>query len=64
MGAAALTVAVGAIAARAAGVGSVEAYPRFELALGLAEVLLACGLVAAAIAPLAGRSARLGVARA
>lgn len=64
VGAAALAVAAGAIAARAVGVGSVEAYPTLELALGPAELLLACGLVVAATAPLAGRSARLGVARA
>jgi len=62
--AAALAVAAGAVAARVAGVGGVEAYPTFELALGPAELVLAGGLVVAATAPLIGRSARLGVAHA
>lgn len=62
--AAALVVAAGAVAARVAGVGGVEAYPTFELALGPAELVLAGGLVVAATAPLIGRSARLGVAHA
>jgi len=62
--AAALTLAAGAVAAGVAGVGAVEAYPTFEVALGPAELLLACGLVVVATAPLIGRSSRLGVARA
>jgi len=64
VGAAALMVAAGAAAARVAGVGEVQAYPTLELALGPAELVLACGLVVVATAPLIGRSARLGVARA
>jgi energy-coupling factor transport system permease protein len=60
---AALLVAATAIAARAAGVGDVQAYPRLELALGPAEAALAALLLAAAALPFAGRAARLGVAR-
>ena len=46
------------------GCGDVESYPTLELALGPAEVALAGGLVVLGAAPLVGRSARLGVARA
>jgi len=59
---AALLVAAAAIAARALGVGEVEAYPRLELSLGPAEVALAALLVGAAALPFVGRAARLGVA--
>jgi energy-coupling factor transport system permease protein len=64
IGAAALTVATIAIAGAAAGVGHVEAYPTLDVAFGPAELALAGALVLAGAAPLAGRSARLGVARA
>ena len=64
IGAAALVVAVLAIAGAVAGVGHVEAYPTVDLALGPSEIALAGALVLAGAAPLAGRSARLGVARA
>jgi len=64
IGAAAFAVAAAALAGVAAGVGGVESYPTLELALGPAEVALAGGLVVLGAAPLVGRSARLGVARA
>jgi energy-coupling factor transport system permease protein len=63
VGAAAALVALGAIAARAAGVGAVEAYPRLVLSFGPAEAALAALLLAGAALPFAGRAARLGVAR-
>ena len=64
IGAAAFAVVAAAIAGVAAGVGQVESYPTLELALGPAEVALAGGLLSLGAAPLVGRSARLGVARA
>ncbi len=63
MAAALCAVVAGASAARAAGVGGVEVYPRLELSLGPAEAALAALLLAAATFPFAGRAARLGVAR-
>jgi energy-coupling factor transport system permease protein len=59
---AAALVAVGAVAGKVAGAGAVEAYPRLELALGPAELVLVALLLAGAVAPFAGRRARLGVA--
>ena len=64
IGAAALAVAAAAIAGAAAGVGEVEAYPALDLALGPGEVALAGAFLALGAAPLSGRAARLGVARA
>jgi energy-coupling factor transport system permease protein len=61
--AAAVAVVAGAVFARVAGVGAVEAYPTFTIALGPDELALAAGLVVAATAPLLGRPGRLGVAR-
>jgi energy-coupling factor transport system permease protein len=61
--AAALAVVGCATAARGAGVASVQAYPRLELAAGPGELSLALTLVALAALPFAGVSARLGVAR-
>jgi energy-coupling factor transport system permease protein len=60
--AAALAVTGAAVAAKLAGVGWVEPYPRFEMAAGPLEPALALALVAFAALPLAGRRARLGVA--
>jgi len=57
-------VAVAALAAAVAGVGSVEAYPRVEIAFGAAEAVLCALLLAGAALPFAGRGARLGVASA
>jgi energy-coupling factor transport system permease protein len=62
--AAAAAVAGLAVGAAIAGIGRVESYPKIELALGPAEVGLAAALVVMGAAPLAGRAARLGVARA
>jgi energy-coupling factor transport system permease protein len=64
IGAAALAVAGLAIAGVAGGVGHMEAYPTLDLATGPAELALASALVLLGGAPLVGRSARLGVARA
>jgi energy-coupling factor transport system permease protein len=61
---AAAAIAVAAVAGRVAGAGSVEGYPRFELALGPAEPTLAAAIVLLAAGPFLGRGARLGVARA
>jgi energy-coupling factor transport system permease protein len=62
--AAAATIAVVAVVFRAGGVGAVELYPRIAIASGPAEGLLCAVLLAAVALPFAGRSARLGVARA
>jgi energy-coupling factor transport system permease protein len=62
--AAAGSIALVAIAFRGAGAGGVETYPRIEIALGPPEVVLCALLLAAVALPFAGRSARLGVARA
>jgi energy-coupling factor transport system permease protein len=64
IGAAALLIATAAIAGAIAGVGHVEAYPTLDLAFGPGELALASGLVLLGGAPLLGRTARLGVARA
>ncbi|MEX1142314.1 MAG: energy-coupling factor transporter transmembrane component T [Thermoleophilaceae bacterium] len=61
---AAATVAVAALAFRAAGAGAVETYPRIEIALAAPEAILCALLVAGAALPFAGRGARLGVAHA
>jgi len=60
----ALALVTVAIAARALGAGSFTPYPRLELSAGPAEALLCAALPALALAPFAGRSARLGVAHA
>jgi energy-coupling factor transport system permease protein len=62
--AAGATVAVTAIAFKAAGAGSVVLYPRIEIAFGPPELLLCALLLAAMALPFAGRGARLGVASA
>jgi len=64
IGAAALAIAAVAVAGVALGVGYVEPYPTLELALGPGELAVATAFVVLGAAPLAGRSARLGVARA
>jgi energy-coupling factor transport system permease protein len=53
-----------ALAAKLAGAGWVEPYPRLELAFGSLEMLLALSLLGCAAFPFAGRAARMGVARA
>ncbi len=64
IGAAALTVFAIAIGGAAAGVGHTEAYPTLDVAFGPAELAMASALVVLGGAPLLGRTARLGVARA
>jgi energy-coupling factor transport system permease protein len=61
---AAAATAGATLAGAVVGVGRVEAYPTFELALGPAELALAGALIVLAAAPFAGRSARLGVGHA
>ena len=60
---AAALVAVLAVGGKLAGIGAVDPYPTLELAAGPAELSLAAALMAAGMAPFAGVSARLGVAR-
>jgi energy-coupling factor transport system permease protein len=62
--AAAAVIAVVALVGAALGVGSVEPYPSLEIETGGAEVGLSAVILLAALSPFAGRSARLGVARA
>ena len=50
-----------ALAGRVAGAGAFEVYPRLEIAAGVPELFLCVGLLAAALLPFAGRSARMGV---
>jgi hypothetical protein len=64
VGAAALATGAFSLLGLAAGIGQVEAYPTLDLALGPGELALASALVLLGAAPLLGRSARLGVARA
>jgi energy-coupling factor transport system permease protein len=61
---AAAVIAVAALVGAALGVGSVEPYPSLEIETGGAEVGLSAVILLAALSPFAGRSARLGVARA
>jgi energy-coupling factor transport system permease protein len=64
IGAAALAISTAAIAGAVAGVGQVEAYPTLDVTVGPAELALTSALVVLGGAPLLGRAARLGVARA
>jgi energy-coupling factor transport system permease protein len=64
IGAAALAISTAAIAGAVAGVGHVEAYPTLDVTVGPAELALTSALVVLGGAPLLGRGARLGVARA
>jgi energy-coupling factor transport system permease protein len=64
VGAAAVAVFVLALGGAAAGVGHVQAYPTLDVAAGPAELAFAGALVLLGGAPLLGRGARLGVARA
>jgi energy-coupling factor transport system permease protein len=64
LAAGALLVAVAAVAGRIAGGGTVTEYPALAIPLGPVELaLVACVLIGAGL-PFAGRTARLGVARA
>jgi len=62
--AAAATIAVAALAGAIAGVGSVQPYPTLELETGPVELALSAGVLLLALAPFAGRAARMGVAHA
>ena len=64
VGAAALAIAAGAVAAKAGGAFTFEAYPLLAAPVGPVEMTLTLGLPLAAAAPLVGAAARLGVARA
>jgi energy-coupling factor transport system permease protein len=60
---AAVLVAALSVFAAASGIGAVEPYPAFTLDAGPAVIGLALLVPLVAVAPLAGRAARLGVAR-
>jgi energy-coupling factor transport system permease protein len=62
--AAAVLLGCGSVAFSVLGAASFESYPRLELALGPPEIALSCLVLGAAALPFAGRSARMGVARA
>ena len=64
VGGAAAAIAVAAVAGAIAGLGTVEAYPTLEMETGAPEVVLSAGVVLLALAPFAGRAARMGVAHA
>jgi energy-coupling factor transport system permease protein len=61
---AAIVIAVSAVAGALAGAGSVEPYPSLEVETGALEVALSGLVLLAALAPFAGRGARMGVAHA
>ena len=56
-------MAVLAVAGVVAGVGRVDAYPTISMAFGWPEVGLAVAFALLGLAPLSGRSARMGVRR-
>jgi energy-coupling factor transport system permease protein len=62
--AAAALLALGSVAFSVLGAASFESYPRLELGIGPMEIALCCLVLGAAALPFAGRSARMGVARA
>jgi energy-coupling factor transport system permease protein len=62
--AAAVLLAGGSVAFSVLGAASFESYPRLEVAIGPMEIALCCLVLGAAALPFAGRSARMGVARA
>jgi len=61
---AAVLLAGGSVAFSVLGAASFESYPRLEMAIGPMEIALCCLVLGAAALPFAGRSARMGVARA
>jgi energy-coupling factor transport system permease protein len=61
---AAAAIAVTAVAGAVAGVGSVEPYPSLQVETGAVEVAVSGAVLLAALAPFAGRGARMGVAHA
>jgi energy-coupling factor transport system permease protein len=60
--AAAVAIAVLAVSGAFAGIGSVEPYPSLSVETGPAELLFSALLLLFALAPFAGRAARMGVA--
>jgi hypothetical protein len=64
VGAAAAVIALAALAGAIAGLGTVEAYPSLQIETGPAQLALSAGVVLLALAPFAGRAARMGVAHA
>jgi len=60
---AAVAIAAVSVVGAIAGVGSVEPYPSLQVETGSTEVLLAAAVLVLALAPFAGRSARMGVGR-
>jgi energy-coupling factor transport system permease protein len=61
---AAILIALSAVAGAIAGAGSVEPYPALEVETGPVEVALSAVVLLAALAPFAGRAARMGVGHA
>lgn len=61
--AAAAAIALAAVVGLIAGVGRVEPYPSLQVTTGFEEVGLATAVLLIALAPFAGRGARMGVAR-
>ncbi len=64
VGAAAAVIALAAVAGAVAGLGTVEPYPTLQIETGPPELALSAGVVLLALAPFAGRAARMGVAHA
>ncbi|HET8822193.1 MAG TPA: hypothetical protein VFM57_11650, partial [Thermoleophilaceae bacterium] len=64
VGGAAAALAVAAVAGAIAGVGTVEPYPSLAVETGAIEVAFSAAVLLLALSPFAGRSARMGVARA
>jgi energy-coupling factor transport system permease protein len=61
---AAAAITVAAVVGLIAGVGSVEPYPTLQIETGVAELALSAAVLGFALAPFAGRTARMGVAHA
>jgi energy-coupling factor transport system permease protein len=61
---AAFVIAVAAVVGALTGVGSVEPYPTLDIETGPVEIALSALVLGAALAPFAGRAARMGVAHA
>jgi energy-coupling factor transport system permease protein len=64
VGGAAALIAAAALAGAIGGLGQVEPYPALQITTGFEEVAFAAGLLGVALAPFAGRAARMGVAHA
>lgn len=64
VGGAAVLIAASSVAGAIAGVGSVEPYPSLQVETGGIELMLGALVLLSALAPFAGRGARMGVAHA